>query len=399
LEISPVPLDVSGKSPKQIVEIGYGSYIVNAMSDCASCHSSAAGFLAGGNPFAVDHAGHVVFSRNLTPDPATGMQLSKSQFVESLRTGRDFHPSATAMLVVMPWLFFRWGSDGDLSAIYAYLCAIPSVQNAVPPDQKDGLGLPPAIPFTGTYDAGDVTRMLPADDGSISANLDRGLAIQPLAQPSSLGDATQFARGSYLANSFSTCAQCHTQGTPGAPIGMTAMLHTATDHYMTGGNVFVVPPPLQPVLHQNRTMSANLTGKTHGFFHEPGADYGLFAAIIHTQSHVDDNPPRPIGFPMPAAELGHLVDQDLQSVFTYVSHVTPNTTTDLQRQDYARWCASDADCDPGETCHLDPDPAIGNECIGKACTVDADCDACQTCGSCDTCDAPTRDSACLATAF
>jgi len=158
-EISPVLVDTRGKSSDEIVRIGYGSYLVNAASDCAGCHSSAAGFLAGGSPFALDRNGHVVFARNLTPDPMTGMHLTEDQFVEALRTGRDFHPGSAGMMVVMPWLFFRWAGDGDLRAIYAYLRAIPPASNAVPPDAKAGLGLPPAIPFSGTYDEGDVARV------------------------------------------------------------------------------------------------------------------------------------------------------------------------------------------------------------------------------------------------
>lgn len=118
-EISPVPIDTRGKSSDRIVQVGYGSYLVNAASDCAGCHSTPAGFLAGGNPFALDRNGHVVFARNLTPDPMTGMHLTEDQFVEALRTGRDFHPRSAGMMVVMPWLFFRWASDGDLRAIYA----------------------------------------------------------------------------------------------------------------------------------------------------------------------------------------------------------------------------------------------------------------------------------------
>jgi mono/diheme cytochrome c family protein len=396
--ISPAPVVLKGKSTDEIIRIGYGSYVVNAMSDCAACHSSPAGYLAGGNPFALDAAGHVVFARNLTPDPATGLALTQDQFVESMRTGHDFHPGASAMLVVMPWPFYRWASDGDLAAIYSYLKAIPAAANPVPEDNKAGLGLPPEIPFTGIYDEGDVPRPLPADDGSLMANLERGLAIQPLADPRDSGNANEFARGSYLANSLSECGACHTQGAPGASIGRDARLHLATDHYMTGGNVFKVPPPLQPMLHQTRTMSANLTGATYGFFHEADVDYDLFARIILTMSHADENPPRPLGFPMPAQELRNLLDDDLRSIFTYAKHVTPNTSSDLKRQDYARWCATSADCNAGETCHADADPLVGNECVGKACLVDSDCDACQTC-FCNTCTAPKADSACIQNSF
>lgn len=44
--------------------------------------------------------------------------------------------------------------------------------------------------------------------------------------------------------------------------------------------------------------------------------------------------------------------------------------------------------------HMDPDPTVGNECVGRACSVDAECDTCQTCGA-GVCVAPAPDSACL----
>jgi mono/diheme cytochrome c family protein len=392
--ISPVPIATRGESCDEIVQVSYGSYLVNAAADCAGCHSSAAGFLAGGTPFALDGDGHVVFSRNLTPDRKTGLQLTRRQFVEAMRTGRDFHRGSAGMLVVMPWLFYRWASDGDLRAIYAYLRAIPPASNAVPPDRKAGLGLPAAVPFTGIYDEGDVPRALPPDTGSLGPNLQRGRAIQPLAEPRDLGHRKQFERGSYLANSLSTCGECHTQGEPGAPLGRDRDLRLVTEHYLTGGNVFIAPPALQPVIHQNREIAANLRGAEHGFFHEPDVDYPLFAEIIQTESHADEDPPRPLGFAMPASSFRNLVDEDLRAIFTYMRHVTPAHVSDLPRQDYARWCAAAADCEPGEACHMDRDPTVGNECVGRACMADADCDACQTCNA-GACAAPTPDSACL----
>lgn len=395
--ISPVPIEPRGRSCDEIVQASYGSYLVNATADCASCHSTAAGFLAGGNPFALDRNGHVVFSRNLTPDPRTGMHLTRRQFVEALRTGRDFHPGSAGMMVVMPWLFYRWASDGDLGAIYAYLRAIPPASNLVSPDSKAGLGLPQAIPFTGIYNEGDVPRILPPDDGSLMPNLKRGRAIQPLAEPRALGRRKLFERGSYLANSLSTCGECHTEGAPGAPPGRNDKLELVTEHYLTGGTVFIVPPALQPVLHQNRTMAANLRGARFGFFHEQDVHYDRFAEIIHTESHADENPPRPLGFPMPASSFRLLVDEDLRAIYTYMRRVTPAHISDLPRQDYARWCAADADCESGETCHMDPDPTVGNECVGLTCAADADCDACQTCNA-GACVAPTPASACLRSA-
>ena len=352
------------------------------------CHTSPAGFLAGGNPFPLDAAGHLVRSRNLTPDSATGLQLSEAQFIEALRTGRDFHTGQNTMLVVMPWLYLRYQSDGDLEAIYAYLRAIPAVSNAVPPDNKNDLPLPAFIPFPGAYVDGDVTRPLPhsADPGNVL----RGLAIAPVAQPNLKGNVLhQYGRGSYLANATMHCNECHTHP------DRTAALKINTAALLTGGTVFAVPPPLEPILGQVRSMSANLKGVTYGFLNEPGDSYTRFAALIRTVSHVDESPARPLGFPMSlvAGDLRNLLPEDLQSVYVYAKNL-PSTSgaADLQRQDYARYCTTAANCNAGETCN-----AATNECVGQACSVDADCDACQTCGS-GVCQAPAPDSACVLTA-
>ena len=93
LAISPVPLSLDGRTGRERRAIGLGSYIVNAASDCAGCHSGPAGFLSGGNPFFLG-GGQVVWTRNLTPDPTTGLALTRDQFLEAMRTGRDFHPGS-----------------------------------------------------------------------------------------------------------------------------------------------------------------------------------------------------------------------------------------------------------------------------------------------------------------
>src|SRR5207253_2737402 len=126
LRFSPVAVRTSALTRRQMLRVGLGSYIVNGTADCNGCHGSAAGFLAGGNPFSLGGAG-VVYARNLT-----GLTLTEDQFMETMRTGKD-HRDQSGMLVVMPWLIFRWMSDEDLKAVYAYLRAVPPLQNAVRP--------------------------------------------------------------------------------------------------------------------------------------------------------------------------------------------------------------------------------------------------------------------------
>jgi hypothetical protein len=184
LRISPVPLNLAGKN---LNLVGLGSYIVNAVSDCNSCHNGGQppnfNYAAGGNPYfgqpqktdptvymsggqdfgpAVPpatpgaYAGPDIISRNLTPDraglPEGGHTLA--QFKQIIRTGIDLdhlHPTCTQvtptpeplncipapvdgnLLQVMPWPTFSHMTDHDLDAIYEYLSAIPCIEGPADP--------------------------------------------------------------------------------------------------------------------------------------------------------------------------------------------------------------------------------------------------------------------------
>ena len=140
IRISPVPIDTTGRDRNQV---GYGSYLVNAVGGCNDCHTNpsytpdgdpfrgqpkkvnTAGFLAGGNAFGP------FTSRNLTPSvegPVTG---SLANFKRVIRTGVDLkqlHPQISPLLQVMPWPVYQDMEDRDLDAIFAYLSSIPCVE-------------------------------------------------------------------------------------------------------------------------------------------------------------------------------------------------------------------------------------------------------------------------------
>ena len=131
--------------------VGRGSYLVNAMADCGSCHTdgvpdgnpdngllpgtievNAATYLGGG----VNFAGRFrlpfdVFSRNLTPHPDTGLELTEEQFIQTLRFGADFR-RPTGSLRISPHFpaQFRLTLE-DARAIYAFLKSIPPVENEI----------------------------------------------------------------------------------------------------------------------------------------------------------------------------------------------------------------------------------------------------------------------------
>jgi plastocyanin len=145
-KVLPITLNLKGKIANTVY---LGSYIVNAQSGCANCHSCPT-YAVGHNPYKKEVkqfnartylAGGVsvkgVVSANLTPDK-TGKPagLTLDQFKTLLRTGHD--PDVPGQLLpVMPWPFFGMMSDHDLDAIYSYLSSIPK---AVTPTKACVLG-------------------------------------------------------------------------------------------------------------------------------------------------------------------------------------------------------------------------------------------------------------------
>jgi mono/diheme cytochrome c family protein len=74
----------------------------------------------------------VSFSRNLTPDAATGLgSWTEEMFIQTLREGKH-QGVGRPLLPPMPWQMYRQMTDDDLKAVFAYLRSLPPVQNAVP---------------------------------------------------------------------------------------------------------------------------------------------------------------------------------------------------------------------------------------------------------------------------
>ena len=74
----------------------------------------------------------VSFSRNLTPDVATGLgSWTEDIFIKAMRTGKNMGEGRD-ILPPMPWTEFAHMTDDDLKAIFAYLQSLPPIENAVP---------------------------------------------------------------------------------------------------------------------------------------------------------------------------------------------------------------------------------------------------------------------------
>jgi hypothetical protein len=136
---------VARLTPDAQVQVGRGSYLVNAIADCNACHTAPLGglipmtvdvntaaYLAGGVDIGSFFGLGPVFSRNLTTDPGTGLFLTEEQFIQAMRFGADFRRLPSKSLRVEPHfpVEFYLTLD-DLKAIYAYLRAIPAVVNPI----------------------------------------------------------------------------------------------------------------------------------------------------------------------------------------------------------------------------------------------------------------------------
>jgi mono/diheme cytochrome c family protein len=122
-----------------------GRYLVHAMQ-CPLCHTpisettgayDTSHFLAGGMRVSAWPWG-VWYSRNLTPDGATGLGAWSEDAIVAAIT-RGVRPDGTRLdPMAMPWPWFSRLTAGDARAIAAYLRTLPPVANAVPSAERFG---------------------------------------------------------------------------------------------------------------------------------------------------------------------------------------------------------------------------------------------------------------------
>jgi mono/diheme cytochrome c family protein len=118
--------------------IARGKYLT-AIMDCAGCHTG--GALAGKPDPARHLAGSevgfempgvgVVYPRNLTPDPDTGLgKWTDAQIVKAIRQGQT--PDGRTLAPIMPWPSYAALTHADARAVAAYLKSIKPVRYEVP---------------------------------------------------------------------------------------------------------------------------------------------------------------------------------------------------------------------------------------------------------------------------
>lgn len=119
--------------------VARGTYLATIM-DCAGCHTD--GALAGrpdasrhlgGSGIGFGFPGGVVYPKNLTPDPDTGLgKWTEAQMIEAIRRG--VRPDGRNLVPIMPWTSYAGLTDDDVRALVAYLRSVPPVRFQVPRD-------------------------------------------------------------------------------------------------------------------------------------------------------------------------------------------------------------------------------------------------------------------------
>jgi mono/diheme cytochrome c family protein len=189
LKFDPPYPDVTASTDSAIIARGH--YIVRVVAPCASCHGDpkqrqaiAAGTevpLVGG--YAFDIPPGQFYTRNLTPDSATGLGLvSDKAIARALRFGVGHDGRA-----LLPFMEMQGLADDDLRAVVSYLRTQPPVRNEVPPHHFNVLG-----------------KVVKATALS--------KPVGPASTPPTVAPrGASLETGKYLVESVSLCWACHTE--------------------------------------------------------------------------------------------------------------------------------------------------------------------------------------------
>ena len=189
LRFDPAYPDITASTDSAIIE--RGRYIVRDVAPCASCHGDPkqrAAYASGADVpliggFVFDIPPGQFYTRNLTPDPETGLgNVPDKAIARALRYGVGHDGRA-----LLPFMEMQVLSDDDLQAVVSYLRTQPPINNPVPPHHYNVLG-----------------KVVKA---TALAKPVGPSATPPARAPRALGVET----GRYLVESVALCWACHTE--------------------------------------------------------------------------------------------------------------------------------------------------------------------------------------------
>ncbi|WP_068117070.1 c-type cytochrome [Tropicimonas marinistellae] len=248
-----------------------GEYLVQGPAGCGNCHTP----LGPEGPVAAqDLAGRLVekidaftaIAPNITPAGRVA-DWSDAELARAIREG--IRPDGSVIGPPMPFTFYRGLSDGDLSAIVAYLRTVPAVEMD-PGESVYNIPLPPAYgPPVETV-----------------ADVPRGVTEE---------------YGAYLAGPVAHCMECHTPFGPQGPMVETDLGRGGFEFHGPWG-VSVAP---------------NLTSHADGL-----AEYSddEIATMVTQAKRPDGSMMLP---PMPYGYLARMTADDLSAIILYLRSLPP----------------------------------------------------------------------------
>ena len=251
-----------------------------ALGDCAVCHTVPGGAAYAGG-LGIETPFGTVYSRNITPDVATGIGgWSYAAFARAMREGisRD----GSHLYPVFPYTAFTRTSDDDLQALYAYLMSRPAVSTVTPPA---------ALTF-------------PMNIRPVMAGWNL-LFHRPGAYQADPARSAEWNRGAYLVEGLGHCGGCHT---PRNALGAEVPSKPMAGGWAEGWEA----PPLNGLSHAPIPWSeAELytylrTG--YSALHGPAA--GSMGPVVR--------------------EMGALPDADLRAMAHYLASLGPAVTTETE---------------------------------------------------------------------
>jgi mono/diheme cytochrome c family protein len=268
-----------------------GQYLAVHVAACIHCHSKRdftkySGPVipgtegGGGQEFSnaeMDAIPGIIYSRNITPDSATGIgSWTDAEIIRAITQG--INKNGDTLFPLMPYASFNHMSKDDLLSIVAYLHTLKPIRNQVPPRQL-------MIPISVAYPAQALQK-------SIDGNK---------RPPES--DVVNY--GGYLV-AMAGCSDCHTPYVKGQP-DFTRMF--------AGGNTFHTP--------NFSVTSANLTPDSATGIGGWGEKAFMDKFVTRRDKAGYDFNPGKLNTIMPISEFAGMTDADLKAIFAYLHTLKP----------------------------------------------------------------------------
>ncbi len=269
-----------------------GEYLALHVVDCLLCHSEARferfglprvpgsegkGGFGFGKEFGIPG---VVYARNITPDPQTGLgRWTDGEILRAIREGVD--RDGNAIFPMMPYAAYHEMSDDDARAIVVYLRALRPIRNAVPAKRID-----------------------------FPVNLLVKGAPKPVDGPVTAPDprTDRIGYGRYL-TVIGGCSGCHTPETrPGAPV---------PGREYAGGRVFQGP--------WGRNVSPNLTPHKDAYLGRATKEefIGRFRSFRSLTGDAAPIATKGRNTLMPWLALSEMTDEDLGAIYGFLKTLAP----------------------------------------------------------------------------